>query len=197
MNSLTRFQEPGCPLPHAVRLSLLGLGSLHTSQRRTAGGSCSSDRGPNRVGPAPGGGREASPSVGARRRDTPTREPRRGAAIRAGGSFSSGRGGHLGAARGPISPEGSPGGAGLLRGAQPGRHCGPGDPTRPGDTLDGGVAPTPCAVLQDPGGKPLCISVFATPASLGSNSASKLQAPESICPQGWWAIFRSLKGTGD
>lgn len=88
MNSPTGFQEPGCPLPHAVRLYLLGLGSLHTSQRRTGGGSCCIDRGPSRVGPAPGGRREASPFVGARRRDTSAQEPSRGPAIRVEGSFS-------------------------------------------------------------------------------------------------------------
>ena len=184
MNSPTRFREPGCPLPQAVRLSPLGFGSLRTSQWRTGRGSCSRDRGRSRLGPAPGGGREAIPSAGAWRRDTPAQGPRRGAAIRVGGSFSSGRGGHLGAARGLILPERSPGGAGLLRGAQPGRRCGPCDPTGPGDTLDGGVAPTPCAVLQPRGGKPLRVSAFATPASVGWKSASKLQAPESTCPRG-------------
>lgn len=90
MNSPTGFQEPGCPLPHAVRLYLLGLGSLHTSRRRTGGGSCCIDRGPSRVGPAPGGRREASPFAGARRRDTSAQEPSRGPAIRVEGSFSQG-----------------------------------------------------------------------------------------------------------
>lgn len=192
------------PVPGAWLLSapcraafLLGFGSLHISQRRTGRGSCSSDRGRGRVGPASGGGREAIPSAGAWRRDAPAQEPRRGASIRVGGSFSRGRGGHLGEARGLILPDGNPEGAGPLRGAQPGRRCGPWDHTRSGDTLDGGVAPTPCAVLQHPSGKPLRISVFATPASVGWNSASKLQAPESTCPRGWWGMRRSLKGTAD
>lgn len=188
MNSPTGFQEPGCPLPHAVRLYLLGLGSLHTSQRRTGGGSCCIDRGPSRVGPAPGGRQEASPFVGARRRDTPAQEPNRGAAIRVEGSFSQ---------RARPSP-GSSAETHLARGEPRGRWAA----TR--GTAEAALRARrslktwghPAGFCKIEAGS-RCVSVFATPASLDSNSASKLQAPESICPRGWWGILSCLRGTGD
>lgn len=106
MNSPTRFQEPGCPLPHAVRLP-----SWDSGRCTPASGGRAEEAAPETaVGaglarrPEAGGRRSPPPGLGGE--DTPAQEPRRGAAIRVGGSFSSGRSGHLGAARGLILPGG-------------------------------------------------------------------------------------------
>ena len=121
---------PGARLPSAPGRAALppGIRVVHTSQSRRGRGSCSSDRGRRRAGPAPGGGREAIPSAGAWRRDTPAQRPRRGAAIRVGGSFSSRRCGHLGAARGSSCPRGAQGALGCCAGHSRGGAAGPAIP---------------------------------------------------------------------
>lgn len=126
-----------------------GLGSLHTSQRRTGGVAAASTA--VQAGWPGAWWREASPSLGLGGEIISAQEPSRGPAIRVEGSFSRGRGRHLGARR-PIRPRGSRGRWAATRGTAE-AALRPGDPTRPGHP-DGGVAPTPRAVLQDRGGKP-------------------------------------------
>ena len=120
MNSPTRFPQPGSPRPHAMRLSLLGLRPQHTrrgaerdvhrGRSRRGGQSRSSGRGLSRgwLGAwSLAGGRRATapPWLGGELHQL--KNPRRRAAAGVEGTSSSGRGGHLGAPRGPDVPEGT------------------------------------------------------------------------------------------